>query len=253
MIRFVNVFFVVGLFLLIAHSHEVDAQAIDIALLGDSITAGGSGVNYGVFLGDMLGEGYQIMNYGVGGACLTQRCQHAIWNTWALPALLNTEPQIVVVMLGTNDAGGASDDVFADYESDLMAMVDSLQCINPQPQIVLASPPPMVELSQQADDRIATAIIPAIARVAQTYDLQVIDVYNLVDDYPANYPDDLHPNEDGHKTLAAIFYDVLKDISILEPPIIGAIAIKDGHDLTSIERALTMWRLDWIKTLSTCS
>lgn len=252
MVRYVTILFMISVSLLFTHSHEVDAQAIDIALLGDSITAGGSGVNYGVFLEDMLGEGYQVVNYGVGGACLTQRCQHAIWNTWALPALLNTEPQIVVVMLGTNDAGGTSDEVFADYETDLIAMVESLQCIDPQPQVILASPPPMVALSQQADDRIANAIIPAIERIAETYDLRVIDVYNLVDDYPANYPDELHPNEDGHKTLAVIFYDVLKDVSIPEPPMIGAIAIEDGHDLTPIDRFLAIWRLDWFKASSTC-
>jgi len=210
-------------------------EKIEIALLGDSITAGVANDNYGAYLQDMLGDDYRIINYGVGGVCLTKRCRYPIWETWAYPTLIDTTPEFAVVMLGTNDVGITSDEVFADYENDLMAMVESLQDIASKPQILLATPPPMYGISQEADDRMTDTILPAIKRVANTYNLQVIDVYHQVDDYPDNYPDNLHPNLAGHQTIANIFYAVFKDTPLERPS--GAMILEGIHAPSQLVRS----------------
>ena len=76
--------------------------------MGDSITAGvGStgGNNYPTVLGRMLGAGYEVGNFGDSGS--TALKLPASTSYWITPAYGNSKtfaPQVVVIMLGTNDS-----------------------------------------------------------------------------------------------------------------------------------------------------
>lgn len=183
----------------------------EIALLGNSITAGFlSESNYGVVLQDSLGGQYDVRNYGVGGARLLKSDAMSIWDTDAFADLLASTPDSVTVMLGTNDAGAPGpapipDDLNEQFEADLIDLVQTLQALSSSPQVYLAYPPPAYNISESADEIIREDLIPIIDRVAGDFLLPVVDTYNGVIDYEANWPDGLHPNADGDETLANLF------------------------------------------------
>lgn len=82
-------------------------NATIVAAVGDSITAGylsSCGENYPNQLQRMLGPRYHVANYGVGGTTLMRRADNPYWHTSAFAKARGSNADIVVIMLGTNDA-----------------------------------------------------------------------------------------------------------------------------------------------------
>lgn len=52
----------------------------------------------------MLGSGYKVTNFGAGGRTMLKKGDNPYWRTGPLKQALASEPAIVVLMLGTNDA-----------------------------------------------------------------------------------------------------------------------------------------------------
>ena len=93
-----------------AFSAESGADGpIRVACVGDSITYG-SGVEnreqnaYPAVLGRLLGERYEVRNFGVGGATLQKRGDKPYWSLDAYKDVTLFKPHIVVIKLGTNDS-----------------------------------------------------------------------------------------------------------------------------------------------------
>src|SRR5271168_4090727 len=82
------------------------ADPIRVACVGDSITFGAGvtkGWPYPAQLGRMLGSGYDVRNFGVSGATLLRAGDKPYDKQKAFPAALAFKPDIVILMLGTND------------------------------------------------------------------------------------------------------------------------------------------------------
>src|SRR3954469_23880998 len=99
-----NVTLLVALMLCAAVSSA--AEPIKIACVGDSITFG-YGLQevekYPAVLGKLLGDRYQIGNFGVNGATLLKKGDNPYWKVPAFQAATDFKPNIVVIKLGTND------------------------------------------------------------------------------------------------------------------------------------------------------
>lgn len=89
------------------------ANAIQVACVGDSITAGylsSCGLNYPNQLRERLGPAFSVTNYGVGGQTMFKPSHlppHDHSSYWSRPeyrAVLNSSADVIVLMLGTNDA-----------------------------------------------------------------------------------------------------------------------------------------------------
>ena len=79
---------------------------IRLACVGDSITAGvgaAGGQSYPNQLAKMLGERWEVRNFGVSGSTLLNQGDMPYQKQGAFQAALKFEPQVVVIMLGTND------------------------------------------------------------------------------------------------------------------------------------------------------
>ena len=188
-----------------------ELKTFDLGMLGDSITAGVPDANYPDELAQLVPNNYNISNYGVAGACLVKNCFKPIWDEDRFSQLLNDEPDIVTIMLGTNDCNHTnSDAVRANYENDYREMIGLFQNMSSQPRIALCYPPPAYDIDFRLDSLIREEIIPIIDKIGDELHLEVIDTYHNVDDYPENYPDKLHPNKAGVQTLAQIIADALK-------------------------------------------
>lgn len=190
---------------------ETTPGTIRIGALGDSITRGVSEANYPDELKKLIPDNYEVSNYGVAATCLVQNCFNPIWDTDRFANLLTDQPDIITIMMGTNDGNPTnSDSIRANFEKDYRTMIDLFQTFPNDPRIVLCYPPPVYAQSMRIDSLIRTELIPIIDRIAEDYQLDVADTYYQVDDYPEHYPDNLHPDKGGVETLAKIIAEALK-------------------------------------------
>ena len=79
-----------------------------VACVGDSITygagvAGRESNSYPAVLGKLLGDKYEVKNFGVSGATLLKKGDNPYWRQGAFKKATDFKPNIVVIKLGTND------------------------------------------------------------------------------------------------------------------------------------------------------
>lgn len=180
-------------------------RLIRIGTLGDSITKGSPGKNYPEELERMLPVHYLITNYAVPGTCLIKNCNNPIWNYEQFSQLLLDTLDLVIILLGTNDCNYQNSYTrLTDFEKDYSDMISLIQSKYPQPEILLCYPPPIYAESFAIDSLIKTVVIPSVDNIASGFKLKVADTHYQVNDYPANYPDRIHPDKAGAATLARI-------------------------------------------------
>eukprot|EP00730_Choanoeca_flexa_P006331 TRINITY_DN12136_c0_g3_i1.p1 TRINITY_DN12136_c0_g3~~TRINITY_DN12136_c0_g3_i1.p1 ORF type:complete len:233 (+),score=38.01 TRINITY_DN12136_c0_g3_i1:124-822(+) len=131
-------------------------------MVGDSITYGVCASNrastsYPAQLQKILGSSYQVTNFGNSGKTMLKQGLSAgsngtytdasYWDTPQYPTALASRPDIVTILLGTNDAKQfnwfgvqAKGD---SYASDYANMVATFKALYPPPKIVIGIPPPL--------------------------------------------------------------------------------------------------------------
>lgn len=121
--------------------------ATAVAAVGDSITAGylsSCGQSYPHQLQRMLGPAYRVTNFGVGGTTLLRKGDHPYWNTSAFASASASNADVVVLMLGTNDAKRWQwPKLHGEYEGDYGALISVFKRMPSKPAIFLMRPPPL--------------------------------------------------------------------------------------------------------------
>src|SRR5512138_1808239 len=85
------------------------ALAAKIACVGDSITAGyglsnAAQQSYPAVLQSLLGSKHTVQNFGTSGCTLLKKGDQPYWNDGNFGASDTFKPDVVIIMLGTNDA-----------------------------------------------------------------------------------------------------------------------------------------------------
>jgi lysophospholipase L1-like esterase len=181
---------------------------IRVACIGDSITYG-AGVEdrekncYPTVLQSLLGDKYEVRNYGVSGATLMKKGDRPYIKEAAYQKALAFKPNIVIIMLGTNDTKpknwSHADDFTADYKS----LIASFQKLDSKPRVILCTPVPAYpENFGISDERIRTGVRPKVEQLGKELKLPVIDLYAALSDKKELFPDKVHPNAEGAKLMA---------------------------------------------------
>ncbi|MFI4862273.1 MAG: GDSL-type esterase/lipase family protein [Phycisphaerales bacterium JB063] len=216
---------------------------INVALVGDSITRGqwwlydtypeqleamlngtyGAGeYNIGRYESDPRGPGF-----GHSGATLRNDGDLPYTEQAAYTASLAFQPDLVVIMLGTNDSkdginwnnptldgGMTSLEIFlADYQ----ALISSYAALDSAPDIVVMSPIPISTVvsspADQSADIIENEIAPAIRDIVANFaevdaflDLNLLFPEDNAAFYPSN--DMIHPNSAGNAFIAQQVFDL---------------------------------------------
>ena len=184
-------------------------QAVRVACVGNSITYG-SGVkdreqdSYPAVLGRLLGAGYDVRNFGVGGRTLLHNGDRPYIQTEAYREALEFNPNVVILKLGTNDSKAQNWVHQADFTNDLQALVDTFKALPAHPKIYLCYPSKAYHLQGDYinDSIIVRGVIPKIKQVAEKNKLPVIDLHSAMDGKPQLFPDKVHPNEEGARVMA---------------------------------------------------
>src|SRR4030042_790835 len=126
------------------------AEAKLIACIGDSITYGANisdrmNNSYPAQLGRMLQEfdfQWQTENFGVGGATLLRNGDLPYVQQSAYNQALAAEPNIVIIMLGTNDSKPQNWAYRDEFVSDYLYLIDSFAQLPGTPDIWICKPVP---------------------------------------------------------------------------------------------------------------
>lgn len=192
------------------------APKIKVACVGDSITAG-SGVKdaqkkYPAQLGALLGSGYEVKNFGVGGATMLDDGNKPYKDQKAYKDALAFTPDIVVIKLGTNDSKAINwDTKKAGFTPSAKSLVESFQKANPKAKIYLCLPVPVIGAGNFGirDEIVKPEIIPLIKQLAAEMKLEVIDLYAALDGKADLIPDRVHPNDEGATLIAKAVHEAL--------------------------------------------
>ena len=186
-----------------------------VAFVGNSITEGSGLTNpsvnsYPGQLTKMLPANWQVGNFGVSGRTMLKKGDFPIWNEQKFKDALNFEPNIVVIMLGTNDSKyynwAHKDDFYTDYT----AMIDTFSNLVSKPEIYICLPLKVFSTMYDINDVVIhDEIIPIIKQVAVDKNVKTIDCYTPTSDKPNLFSDGIHPNITGAHFVAEIFYTSL--------------------------------------------
>ena len=194
-------------------SQDTPNDTLRIACVGDSITEGYGLENpdaesYPAQLAGLVSDGGTVQNFGtLGGPTLIKAGARSYWDSDMYKSSLSFNPDIVVIMLGTNDMQDVNfanrDDIVGDYK----ALIESYRSLNSQPIIYICFPPPSYGSVQGiTNDRIVGVLLPKLREVANQNSVSVIDMYTLLSNKRELFPDKLHPNVKGASKMANEVY-----------------------------------------------
>lgn len=193
----------------------IDPTKTIVACVGDSITFGyGSGahINYYSYpaqLQERLGDKYEVLNYGVSGKTALNGLNDSYTNCEEYSASLATNPDIVIIMLGTNDANKYWADYSGNYEADLAALITSYKNLDSAPSIYLCTTP--YSLKAELNTTILNELVPIQQKLANEYGCELISMYAFLEGKDTLFADELHPTSNGYSVLADKFYNAITD------------------------------------------
>lgn len=194
-------------------------DAVRVACIGNSSTDGcgidmSSTYGYPARLQQMLGDGYNVRNYGVSARTLLSKGDWPYVNEPEWTYAKDFRPDIVVLKLGTNDSKPQNWVHGDEFEADLRRMISQLKALDTKPEICLALPMKVWENSAGINDSIITnCIIPIIRRVAKKEKAHIIDLHTPFEgDRALIQADGIHPNREGAAKMAGIVAEEIKKL-----------------------------------------
>ena len=204
---------------------------IRVACIGDSITYG-HGVenwkknNYPAQLQEILGNGYNVANYGSSGACLNPNGDQPYVNRDVYQASLAYDADIIVVMLGTNDSKPENWVDMNTFIQEYFSLLHTYYRDENPPKIYIG----VCAESYYTEDAdkstgiagfdIQPAIVDNIASVLTNgmpvcdcdFSASIIDIHSLTEAHPEWFEaDGIHPNADGAKAIAQAVAEAIQN------------------------------------------
>lgn len=201
---------------------ELESEKI-VACIGDSITYGfglaiGSRLNQSypaqlqkLFADDPVRKRWKVKNFGINGASVVNGSRLSYTKLKVHKDAQASHPDIVVIMLGTNDAF-----LNANYEHfalNYLNLIRVYQNVSSDPNIFLALPLRMRPTNVDFQNRNITPYIHKIQEVAKVTRLPIIDTYKPFENRANLLVDGVHPTAIGYSLLANIVYSAIIDPS----------------------------------------
>lgn len=198
---------------------ESKSRVLRVCCIGDSITYG-SGLSgeerekysYPAQLQQLLGTQFEVSNYGVSGKTLLDIPDRGYLSTGYLDEVERKPPDILIIMLGTNDSRPENWDGTA-YKEQYLALVQRMQGISDEMEIYLMTPPAAYPGEDGKiiyginEDVIRDEIRQLVGEVAEETGTEMVDLYGITENHPEYFRDGVHPNRDGYEVIAHTVYE----------------------------------------------
>ncbi|MBR5918700.1 MAG: sialate O-acetylesterase [Prevotella sp.] len=193
-------------------------EKIRVACVGNSVTYG-MGVEdreknaYPVVLQRLLGDDYDVRNFGHSGATLLNHGHRPYTKLPEYQQALDFKADWVVIHLGLNDTDPRNWPNYGDeFIGDYRALIDSFREANPQAKVWICMMTPIFHRHprfQTGTRDWHAAIQQRIRQIAATTDVGLIDLHTPLYAHPELLPDALHPNAKGAAILAQTVFSAL--------------------------------------------
>ncbi|MDR0546874.1 MAG: GDSL-type esterase/lipase family protein [Dysgonamonadaceae bacterium] len=194
--------------------------AIKVACIGDSNTAGAGVSNpsqkaWPVQMMEYLTEDYSVRNLGISGATLMNFPEP--WGAWTnnasyIESLVNYNPGVVLVALGTNDS---KDSYWGqrDFKSEYIAFIERFKNeIASHPEFYMIMPIKALSNSYEINNtNITEGIIPVIREISKEKAIPVIDWNSITAAFTnTELPDGVHANDETSRLMAQKAAEILR-------------------------------------------
>lgn len=185
---------------------------IRVACVGDSLTygygiSGWTKHNYPVQLGKLLGERYCVNNFGYSGRTALSSGDKPYTKEKLYKQSIDFAPDIVVIMLGSNDTKPKNWRGKDAYVEDYKQIINSYLALDSVEEVYIMLPPPVFKVKGKnpygiVGETIRDELCVGIREIAEELNLQCIDLYSLFEDKSYMFKDGAHPNAEGAKLIA---------------------------------------------------
>lgn len=215
------------LFLLLANNRIVaQTSLVKVACIGDSVTAGYLLANaatdsYPSQLQIMMGNNYEVKNFGHSGATLLKKGHTPYYKTKECADAIAFAPDIAIIHLGLNDTDPRNwPNYKEEFDADYTWLLDTLKKQNPKVKLYICRLTPI--FNEHPRFKSGTRdwfweIQAHIERIAKANQVGLIDLHEKLYARPDLFPDALHPNKEGATILAQTVYgNITKDFGGLK-------------------------------------
>ncbi|MCM1306664.1 MAG: GDSL-type esterase/lipase family protein [Bacteroides sp.] len=200
---------------LIGSIHKLNSPKdgqVRVACVGDSLTYG-YGVsnwvknNYPAQLGKLLGDEYCVNNYGYSGRTASKTGDRPYVSEKLYRQSLSFSPNIVIIMLGSNDTKSGNWKGKDAYVDDYKEIIESYLALESVESMIIMSPTPVWLKNGKRPyginiDLVATDVRLTARELAEEYGLGYIDLYEIFEDKSDLFKDGAHPSAAGARMIA---------------------------------------------------
>ena len=192
---------------------------IKVACIGNSVTYGYCHENpevtsYPSQLAVMLGDNYEVGNFGKSGATLLRKGHRPYNEQEEFQEALKFVPDIAIIHLGLNDTDPRNWKYYKrEFISDYVALIEAIENVNPNVDIFICRMTPIFHWHhrfQKGTRDWYWEIQNTIENIAYNIaEVKLIDLQELLYHRPDLMPDALHPNEEGARLIAKRVYSAI--------------------------------------------
>lgn len=192
-------------------------EAIKVACIGNSVTYGAGiqerELTYPAQLEALLGEDYEVRNFGQSGATLLEKGHRPYVGTQQYKDVLNYQPGIAIIHLGLNDTDPRNwPNYQEDFVGDYYRLIAALKSANPGVQIFICKMTPIFSGHPRFESGTRDwfwEIQSLIPQIAASQQVGLIDLHTPLYNRPDLFPDELHPDKEGAAIIASTVYSHL--------------------------------------------
>ncbi|RYY21812.1 MAG: sialate O-acetylesterase, partial [Chitinophagaceae bacterium] len=207
-----------GICIVVASAKVLCQTKLKVACMGNSVTFGlghktPSQTAYPVVLQKLLGDGYDVRNFGHSGATLLKQGHNPYYKTAAFQQAIQYVPDVAIIDLGLNDTDPRNWPNHRDaFAADYSWLIDTLRSVNGAMQIYICKMTPVLPdhpgfLSGTRDW--FWEIQNQLPVIAKSNKVTLVDIHQPLYQRPDLFVDALHPDEAGANIIATTIYQQL--------------------------------------------
>lgn len=191
------------------------SKKIRVACIGNSVTYGyllpdRESNAYPFQLQKLLGEEYEVGNFGKSGATLLNRGHRPYMQQQEFKDAMSFAGDIAIIHLGLNDTDPRNWPNYSDdFEKDYYALIDSVYKANPECKVWICRMSPITEKHWRFKSGTRDwyrQIQKRIENIAKNREVGLIDLQKPLYNFSNLLPDALHPDTTGAKIIAESVY-----------------------------------------------
>ena len=198
---------VLALFLI--SSIAMAQSPIKVACVGNSITQGPGRDNpdsYPLQMQALLGDAYEVENFGVSGRTLLRKGDYPYWDEPQFQQVKDFAPDILVIMLGTNDSKPQNWKYASEFRNDYLDMIAEFKKTMPvDGKVYVILPVPVTRenfgITPVVMDNEQRLMLIDIADESGS---ELVDLYTPFMGKEDLLPDGVHPNTEGLGIMASV-------------------------------------------------